>query len=189
MPHRSVDPVVVAADVVGALQRVVSREIDPVDPAVLTIGAINGGTTYNVIPPRVALKGTVRTFSDETRDAMEARVQRIAHHTCAAANARCSLEWHASYPVTANDPAEAAFVRETLSAELGEQRVLEIPPVMGSEDFSYFARAVPACFWFLGAGDASHQFPNHHPAFDIDERAMATGIASHVAVALAATSR
>ena len=114
MPHRSVDPVVVAADVVGALQRVVSREIDPVEPAVLTIGAINGGTTYNVIPPRVALKGTVRTFTDATRDTMEARVQRIAEHTCAAANATCSLQWHPSYPVTVNDPAEAAFVTATL---------------------------------------------------------------------------
>ncbi|HZO93579.1 MAG TPA: amidohydrolase [Candidatus Baltobacteraceae bacterium] len=189
MPHFSVDPVVVAADVVGALQRVVSREVDPIEPAVLTVGAINGGTTYNVIPPRVALKGTVRTMSDATREAMEGRVKRIAEHTCAAAGASCRLSWIPSYPVTANDPAEAAFVRETLGAELGAERVIEIPPVMGSEDFSYFAREVPACFWFLGAGDDAHRFPNHHPAFDIDERAMATGIASHVAVALASLAR
>jgi amidohydrolase len=188
MPHRSVDPVVVAADVVGALQRVVSREIDPVEPAVLTIGAINGGTTYNVIPPRVALKGTVRTFTGATRDTMEARVQRIAEHTCAAANATCSLQWHPSYPVTVNDPGEAAFVTATLTAEFGAERVIETAPVMGSEDFSYFAEVVPACFYFLGAGDAAHQFPNHHPAFDIDENAMKAGIAAHVAIALAATS-
>jgi amidohydrolase len=187
MPHLSVDPVVVAADVVGALQRVVSREIDPVEPAVLTIGAINGGTTYNVIPPRVALKGTVRTFTDATRDAMEARVRRIAEHTCAAANATCSLQWHPSYPVTSNDPAEAAFVTATLAAEFGAARVQEIAPVMGSEDFSYFAQVVPACFYFLGGGDAAHRFPNHHPAFDIDENAMRAGIAAHVSIALAAT--
>ncbi len=129
----------------------------------MTIGAINGGTTYNVIPPRVALKGTVRTFCDATREAMEARVRRIAEHTCAAGNATCSLTWMPSYPVTENDPAEAAFVRETLACELGAERVMEIPPIMGSEDFSYFARAVPACFMFLGAGDAAHAFPNHHP--------------------------
>ncbi|HEY6234026.1 MAG TPA: amidohydrolase [Candidatus Elarobacter sp.] len=188
MPHRSVDPVVVASDVVGGLQRVVSREIDPVEPAVLTIGAINGGTTYNVIPPRVALKGTVRTFTDATRDTMEARVRRIAEHPCAAANATCSLQWHPSYPVTVNDPAEAAFVTAALTAEFGAARVVEMQPVMGSEDFSYFAQAVPACFYFLGAGDAEHLFPNHHPAFDIDENAMSAGIAAHVAVALAATS-
>jgi len=188
MPHRSVDPVVVAADVVGALQRVVSREIDPVEPAVVTVGAINGGTTYNVIPPRVALKGTVRTFTEATRDTMEGRVQRIAEHTCAAANASCSLTWHPSYPVTVNDPAEAAFVTATLAAEFGPERVVETAPVMGSEDFSYFAQVVPACFYFLGAGDAAHAFPNHHPAFDIDENAMKAGIAAHVAIALAATS-
>ena len=188
MPHRSVDPIVVAAEVVGGLQRVVSREIDPLEPAVMSICAINGGTTYNVIPPRVALKGTVRTLTEATRDTMEARVRRIAEHTCAAANATCSLQWHPSYPVTSNDPAEAAFVTATLAAEFGADRVQEIAPVMGSEDFSYFAQVVPACFYFLGAGDAAHQFPNHHPAFDIDENAMRAGIAAHVAVALAATS-
>jgi amidohydrolase len=188
MPHRSVDPIVVAADVVGGLQRVVSREVDPVEPAVVTIGAINGGTTYNVIPPRVALKGTVRTFTTATRDSMEARVRRIAEHTCAAANATCTLHWHPSYPVTENDPGEAAFVTATLAAEFGAARVLDIPPIMGSEDFSYFAQVVSACFYFLGAGDAAHAFPNHHPAFDIDENAMKTGIAAHVALALAATS-
>jgi amidohydrolase len=189
MPHRSVDPVVVAADVVTSLQRVVSREVDPVEPAVVTIGAINGGTTYNVIPPRVALKGTVRSFSAATRDAMEGRIRRIAEHTCAAANATCRLDWQTSYPVTENDPAEAEFVRETLVASLGADRVVEMAPIMGSEDFSYFAQRVPACFMFLGAGDDAHAFPNHHPAFDIDEHAMQTGIRAHVAIALAATAR
>jgi amidohydrolase len=189
MPHRSADPIVVAAELVGGLQRIVSREVDPVEPAVVTIGAINGGTTYNVIPPRVALKGTVRTFSEATRATMEGRIRRIAEHTCAAGNTAARLDWHASYPVTANDPVEAEFVREVLSEEFGAERVLEIPPVMGSEDFSYFAQRVPACFVFLGAGDDAHAFPNHHPAFDIDEGAMASGIAAHVAIALAATAR
>ena len=139
-----------------------------------------------MIPPRVALKGTVRSFSDATRAAMEAGIRRIAEHTCAAAKATCALDWHPSYPVTANDPAEAAFVRAALAAEFGEARVLESPPVMGSEDFSYYAHVVPACFWFLGAGDATHAFPNHHPAFDVDEKALVAGIAAYVTVALAA---
>jgi len=186
MPNRSVDPIVVGAEVVTALQRVVSREVDPVEPAVLTIGAINGGTTYNVIPPRVALKGTVRSFSEATRTEMEASIRRIAEHTCAAAKATCALDWHQSYPVTANDAAETAFVREALTAEFGGARVIESPPVMGSEDFSYFAQVVPACFWFIGAGDDAHPFPNHHPAFDIDEKAIVAGIAAHATVALAA---
>jgi len=186
MPNRSIDPVVVAAEVVTALQRVVSREVDPVEPAVVTIGAINGGTTYNVIPPRVALKGTVRSFSESTRADMEAGIRRIAEHTCAAAKATCAMDWHPSYPVTENDPAQTAFVRGALAAEFGDIRVIESPPVMGSEDFSYFAQVVPACFWFIGAGDDAHPFPNHHPAFDIDEKAIVAGIAAHVTVALAA---
>ncbi len=189
MPHRSVDPIPVAAEVVGALQRIVSREIDPIEPAVVTVGAINGGTTYNVIPPRVAIKGTVRTMTDATRATMESRVKRIAENVCASAGATCTLHWHASYPVTSNDPNEAAFVTETLAAEFGAARVLDIPPVMGSEDFSYFAQVVPACFYFLGAGDDAHAFPNHHPAFDIDEKAMVAGIAAHASVALASTRR
>jgi amidohydrolase len=186
MPHRSVDPIVVAADLVGALQRIVSREIDPVEPAVLTIGAINGGTTYNVIPPRVALKGTVRSFNNATRRNIEAGVRRIAEHTCAAANAGCALEWHPSYPVTVNDPAESVFLRQVLTDAFGPGRAIEIPPIMGSEDFSYFAQKVPACFAMLGAGTAQHAFPNHHPAFDFDEKALAAGIGAHVALALAA---
>jgi amidohydrolase len=186
MPNRAVDPVVIAAEVVTALQRVVSREVDPVEPAVVTIGAINGGTTYNVIPPRVALKGTVRSFSETTRTDMEAGIRRIAEHTCAAGKATCAMDWHPSYPVTVNDAAQTAFVHEALTAEFGEARVIESPPVMGSEDFSYFAQVVPACFWFIGGGDDAHPFPNHHPAFDIDEHAIVAGIAAHVTVALAA---
>jgi amidohydrolase len=189
MPHRSIDPVVIAAEVVTNLQRIVSREVDPLESAVITVGAINGGSTYNVIPPRVALKGTVRSFSAATRATLEDGIRRVAEHTCAAANARCHLDWQPSYPVTENDTAEAAFVRETLVDTFGERRVLEIAPIMGSEDFSYFAQRVPACFVFLGAGDDAHAFPNHHPAFDIDEAAMQTGIEAHVAIALAATAR
>jgi amidohydrolase len=189
MPHRSIDPIVVAAELVGGLQRIVSREVDPLEPAVVTIGAINGGTTYNVIPPRVALKGTVRTFDETLRATMEGRIRRIAEHTCAAGNAASRLVWQSSYPVTANDPAETEFVTRVLGAEFGSERVLEIAPIMGSEDFSYFAQRVPACFVFLGAGNPAHAFPNHHPAFDIDEAAMEAGIAAHVAIALAATAR
>ena len=189
MPHRSVDPVVIAADLVGAFQRIVSREVDPIDTAVVTIGAINGGTTYNVIPPRVSMKGTVRSFNQTTRASLEASIRRIAEHTCAAGRATCSIDWQASYPVTVNDPSETVFLRETLAARFGKARAIEIPPVMGSEDFSYFANEVPACFAFLGTGDATHAAPNHHPAFDIDESAISAGIAAHVDLALGALAR
>jgi amidohydrolase len=187
-PHLCVDPVVVAAEVVTALQRVISREIDPVEAAVLTIGAINGGSTYNVIPPRVSLKGAIRWFSDRTRESIVQRVEQIAKHVCEAGRATCTLSWLPPCPATVNDKAEAAFVAETLTKTFGEQRVIASPLVMASEDFSCFLRVVPGCFYFLGARNATHSYPNHHPAFDIDENAMAAGIEAHVTIALAAAS-
>ena len=142
----------------------------------LTIGAINGGTTYNVIPPRVALKGTVRTFGEATRAEMEGRIRRIAEHTCAAANATCALHWHPSYPVTANDPHEAAFVRETLAAALGEERVVEIPPLMGSEDFAYMAEVVPAAYAWIGNGvEGKGNCMVHNPGYDFNDDILAIG--------------
>jgi amidohydrolase len=187
-PHLCVDPVVVGAEVVTALQRIISREIDPVEAAVLTIGAISGGSTYNVIPPRVSLKGAIRWFNDRTRDQIVQRVEQIAKHVCEAGKATCTVSWLPSCPAIVNDDHEAAFVSETLKKTFGPERVVESPLMMLSEDFSCFLRVVPGCFYFLGAGNEAHRHPNHHPAFDIDESAMAAGIEAHVAVALSAAS-
>jgi amidohydrolase len=120
-PHLCVDPVVVAAEVVTALQRVISREIDPVEAAVLTIGAINGGSTYNVISPRVSLKGAIRWFTDRTRESIVQRVEQIAKHVCEAGRATCSISWLPPCPATVNDKAEAAFVAETLKKSFGAE--------------------------------------------------------------------
>jgi amidohydrolase len=188
-PHLSVDPIAIAAEVVTALQRIVSRETDPVEPAVLSIGAIAGGTTYNVIPPRVSLEGDIRSFNETTRAHMQQRIFEIAQHVCAAAGAQCSIDWLPPCPATVNDPVEAAFVKETLTERFGSSRVVESPLVTGSEDFSYFLNVVPGCFYFLGAFDERRPFPYHHPAFDIDESAMSAGIEAHVAIALAAGAR
>jgi amidohydrolase len=187
-PHLCVDPVLVAAEVVTALQRVISREIDPVEAAVLTIGAINGGSTYNVISPRVSLKGAIRWFTDRTRALIVQRVEQIAKHVCEASNATCTLSWLPPCPATVNDNAEAAFVKQTLTRTFSAERVVESPLVMLSENFSCFLQVVPGCFYFLGAGNATHCHPNHHPAFDFEESAMAAGIEAHVAIALTAAS-
>jgi amidohydrolase len=187
-PHLCVDPIVIAAEVITALQRIISREIDPVDAAVLTIGAINGGSTYNIISPTVSLKGAIRWFSDRTRDQIVQRVEQIAKHVCEASNATCTVSWFPPCPATINDDREAAFVERQLKKTFGPERVVESPLVMLSEDFSCFLHVVPGCFYFLGAGSATHAHPNHHPAFDIDENAMAAGIEAHVAIALAASS-
>jgi amidohydrolase len=187
-PHLCVDPIVVGAELVTALQRIISREIDPVEAAVLTIGAISGGSTYNVISPRVSLKGAIRWFNARTRDQIVQRVEQIAKHVCEAGKATCSVSWLPPCPATVNDDREAAFVAETLKQTFGPERVVESPLVMLSEDFSCFLGVVPGCFYFLGAGNEVRTHPNHHPAFDIDEDAMAAGIEAHVAIALRAAS-
>jgi amidohydrolase len=187
-PHLCVDPIAVGAEVVTALQRIISREIDPVEAAVLTIGAFSGGSTYNVISARVSLKGAIRWFSERTRTQIVQRAQHIAQHVCEAGKATCTFQWLPPCPATVNDEREAAFVAQTLKTTFGPERVVESPLVMLSEDFSCFLRVVPGCFYFLGAGSATHSHPNHHPAFDIDEHAMAAGIEAHVAIALGAAA-
>lgn len=146
-PHLANDPTLVAAELLTALQRIVSCEIDPAEPAVLTIGAIEGGTTYNVISPSVSLKGSLRTFSESTKTHMQARIKQIADGVCAAAGARYSINWLPSCPATINNPDEARFVRRVLTERFGESRVVEIQPVMAREDFAYFLSAVPGCFY------------------------------------------
>lgn len=181
-PHLAIDPIAVAAEVITTLQRIVSRETDPVDPTVLTVGTINGGTTHNIIPPRVLLKGCIRTFSEATKTHLQMRVKQIAEQVCAAAGASCSIEWLPSCPATTNNPKEAAFVKRVLTERFGASRVVEVPQVMLSEDFSHFLNAVPGCFYFLGAGNKERAIPNHNPAFDIDELAMPADIEAHTSL-------
>ena len=179
MPHRSRStPSSSPPTSSTGLQRIVSREIDPVEPAVITIGAINGGTTYNVIPPRVALKGTVRTFSAATRDSMEGRIRRIAEHTCAAGDATCALDWHPSYPVTANDPGRSGVRARGARARVRAARVRRSRRSWAAKT-SRTSRTDPGVFLVPGRRRRDAHVPNHHPAFDIDEKAMITGIAAH----------
>jgi amidohydrolase len=188
LPHTSIDPIFAASSVVVALQQVVSRHIDPVEPAVVSICSVHAGTTYNVIPGEAALKGTVRAFSEDVRTTLERRIRQVVAGTCDAAGATFELTYHEGFPVTANDPDQTAYVRALATKTLGPERVITSPQVMGSEDFSYFANAVPACFYFLGSMSGEQTaYPNHHGKFDIDERALESGIKLTVALAMDAT--
>ena len=185
LPHTSVDPILAASSVVVALQQVVSRQVDPVEPAVVSICSLHAGTTYNVIPSDATLKGTVRTFNEELRSQMPEKIRRVIAGACDSAGATFDLSYTPGFPVTANDADQTAYVRALAASTLGDARVMTSPPVMGSEDFSYFAQRVPACFYFLGAmSDARTAYPNHHGKFDIDERALETGIRLTAALAL-----
>jgi amidohydrolase len=188
-PHLSVDPVYVAAQFVVAVQQVVSRNIDPIEPAVVTIGAINGGTTHNVIPSRVHLLGTVRAFDAGVRAKMAERIERVLRGICESSGATYAFEYLWRYPVTSNDAEQTRYVRALAERVAGGERVDDVPKLMGAEDFSFFAERVPACFFTVGSnGGADSAWPHHHARFDIDESALETGVRMMTALALDAPS-
>ncbi|HEY8309398.1 MAG TPA: M20/M25/M40 family metallo-hydrolase, partial [Gemmatimonadaceae bacterium] len=183
-PHDAIDPIYTAANFITSVQQVVSRLIDPLEPAVVTIGAINAGTTHNVIPRTCRMLGTVRAFSDDVRNAMPERIERVLRSCCTASGATYDYEYLWRYPVTANDAAQTAFARALAQATIGAERVVEATMLMGAEDFSFYAQRVPACFYTLGCSggeDSSH--PHHSSLFDIDERALPNGVAMMAALA------
>jgi amidohydrolase len=187
-PHDAIDPIYTAANFITSVQQIVSRQVDPLDPAVVTIGAIHAGTTHNVIPRLCTMKGTVRAFDTDVRAAMPERIERVLRACCDASGATYDYEYIWRYPVTANDPAQTQYARALAERLVGENRVIEAKQLMGAEDFSFFAERVPACFYTLGCGGGvDTQHPHHSSFFDLDERALPAGIAMMTALALDAT--
>jgi amidohydrolase len=188
-PHLALDPIAVAAEIVLALQAMVTRRIDVFDPAVVTIAQITAGTTNNIIPETVFMFGTIRSVSEETRAEVRAGVRRVAEGIAAAHGATADVDLEAGYPVTINDPAFAGFVMETARLLIDADKVVELPaPIMGAEDFSYVLQRVPGAMAFLGARpdglDPATAPQNHSNVVVFDEPAMAVGVALYVAVAL-----
>lgn len=177
-PHRAVDAVVVAAQIVLNLQTIISRRTDPLRPAVISVGTIQAGYAFNVIAPSAKLTGTVRTFDPETREQVRAEMERVVRHTCAMSGATGAFAFFGGYPAVVNDPAVTAVVAEAAREALGSDALVDMDPSMGGEDFAYFAQRVPACYVFLGAGnpDRGIVHPHHHPRFDIDEDALPLGV-------------
>jgi amidohydrolase len=184
-PHLSVDPILVAAEFVASVQKVVSRQIDPIEPAVVTVGAIHGGTTHNVIPSTVSLLGTVRAFDAGVRERMAERIERVLRGVCEGSGATYEFDYLWRYPVTSNDAQQTRYVRALAARTFGDLRTVSSEKHMGAEDFSFFAERVPATYFVLGcSSDARTSFPHHHGKFDIDERALETGIGIMTALAL-----
>ncbi len=171
MPHQTVDPILVASHLVVNIQSIVSRNVDPLKPAVVSFGTMNGGTIYNIIPSEVSLTGTVRSFDSSIQSLAEERLREITETTCKAFGATDEFQYEKGYPPVVNDENMAEFVLDVTSQTLGEEKIKAIDPVMGGEDFSCFLQKVPGAFFFFGMGDGM-EFPHHHPAFDIDEKAL-----------------
>jgi amidohydrolase len=185
-PHDCLDPIPIACEIVQAFQTLVTRRVNVFDPAVITIGKIEAGTTRNVIPESAHLLGTVRTVSEVTRERVLEGVRRVADGVATAHGAEASVELIRGYPVTSNDAGFAEFVLETARELLGADRATPMRhPVMGSEDFSYVLQRVPGAMANLGTRpDSGEVYPNHSNRMLLNESALVSGIAMHVAVAL-----
>jgi hippurate hydrolase len=183
MPHLSADAIVVAAHVVTALQTVVSREVDPVEPAVLTVGEIGAGTAFNIIPETARLGGTVRTLNEDLRKRMPERIEAVARGVAGGMRADAHLDYTFSYPVTRNDADAANRALGVAGGLFGEEVVLELAnPSMGAEDFAYFLEKVPGAFVWLGVGEDVSGL--HTPQFAFDEGILPRGSALLAALAL-----
>ncbi|VWX38229.1 N-acetyl amino acid acetylase, promiscuous activity [Exiguobacterium oxidotolerans] len=170
-PHETIDAVLLGATIVKELQSIVSRRLDPLQQAVLTIGTLHAGNTFNVIADRAQLTGTVRTFDETVAQKIVSEMERTIKGICDAAGATYTFHYETGYPAVINDLVETRFLEAVARDVIGDTSVFEIDPTMGGEDFAYYLKEVPGTFFFTGAGDASH-YPHHHPRFDFEEPAM-----------------
>ncbi|MFE3866158.1 M20 family metallopeptidase [Streptomyces goshikiensis] len=188
-PHRALDPIPVACEIVQALQTMVTRSVNVFDPAVVTIARIEAGTTTNIIPEKVELHGTLRTLTPDTRHGVREAIERVARHVAAAHGAEAEVTLTAGYPPVLNDPAFTAAAHDIAAGLLGSDAVHHLPdPFMGAEDFSYVLQRVPGTIAILGARPPStpeEGTPDcHSNRVLFDEQAMAAGAALHAGVAL-----
>lgn len=173
IPNACVDTVVIGAAIVQQLQTIVSRNVSPLDPAVITVGSLQAGSTQNVIADRAILKGTVRSFHPEVRKFLRERLETMIEHICAMHGATYQLDYKVGYPAVVNPAEEAERVERVGKEIFGEEAVASTDMMMPAEDFSYYLKEVPGCFVFVGAGNReAAQFPHHHPRFDIEEISM-----------------
>ena len=173
-PHLAVDTILIASQIIVNAQSIVSRNVDPLQNAVVSICAFNAGFTDNVIPQTARLQGTVRTLTPEMRDFVEARLHAIVEGTAAVFGGTAKLVYHRDYPVTKNHADNAIFAGDAAAAVVGEDAInRDTVPVMGGEDFSFMLEARPGAFIFIGQGDG----PNvHHPAYDFNDEIIPIGM-------------
>ncbi|MDX8047266.1 M20 family metallopeptidase [Gracilibacillus sp. S3-1-1] len=174
LPHTTVDAIVTASQLVANLQQVISRKVDPLKPAVLTVGSFHSGKAFNAVSGKAEITGTVRTLDEETRDIVEHELEQMVKNTCAAAGADYRLDYQRGYPTLNNHEKETDLIVDVASEVIGEENISEMEPIMGGEDFARYLEHVPGTFFFTGAKNAelNANYPHHHPKFDIDEKSM-----------------
>ncbi len=178
-PHKGIDPIVASAHIIIALQTIVSRTVDPVDCAVVTVGSIHAGSAPNVIPPECRMQLTLRSHRKETRRHLQERVRQVCEHTARAMGATATVDLHEGYPVTVNDPKLSEWIISVGREVLGPDRALPTdPPSMGAEDFSFYCEKVPAVMFRLGIRPPEMDtYPSlHNPQFNFNDDALPIGI-------------
>lgn len=189
MPDAAVDPIVIASYLVTALQTLISRETSPFSPAVITIGKIEAGSAFNIIPEVAELHGTMRAYSSEHREKLVRRIGELSRGLALAMGASCEVEVFDGCPPCVNDPAMTGVVYRAAEATVGVEAVDSGEEVMttGSDDMGYFLQTVPGCYFIVGAHNAARgaRYPHHHPRFNVDEDAMPIAAEVLVRAALA----
>jgi len=181
MPHRTIDPVMIASQLVGALQTIASRTTDPVDSVVVTVTKFHAGDAYNIIPETAQIAGTVRTLRKEVAAVARERMHTICEGLATAFGARIAVNYDPNYPVTYNHAEETVFAADAASSVAGESQVQRaVQPVMGGEDFSYMLEARPGAFIFIGNGESANL---HHPAYDFNDEVIPHGMSYWVRIA------
>jgi hippurate hydrolase len=178
LPHQTIDPITIAAQVIVGLQQVISRKGNPLIPSVLTFGSIQGGFATNIIPDKVELLGTFRTMNEKWRYEAHQWIKDITEQTCAAYGAKATVDIPPGYPSLFNDPALTAQAESWARTYLGTEQVRQLDMRMAGEDFSFYTHQVPGCFFRIGTQGPGNTFaaPVHNAHFDIDEQAMLTGM-------------
>jgi hippurate hydrolase len=187
-PHQTADAIAMAAQIVTALQTVVSREVDPVEPAVVTVGEIEAGSAFNIIPETARLGGTVRTLNEDLRRRMPERIEHLARGVAKGMRGDVELDYEFSYPVTRNDEGAARHALGVIRDLFGEENTLELTnPSMGAEDFAFFLEKIPGAFIWLGVGEDVSFL--HTPTFAFDEEILPLGSSLLTALALESLSK
>lgn len=169
MPHETVDPIYVASHVIQGLNSIVSRKLNPMDTSVVSIGKIESGTTYNIIPDSAKIIGTIRTLSPGAVQTIQSQLVQITEGICSAFGAKGTVNFIVGTPPLVNDPKESEFAQSIIQKTFGDGVFELVEPVMGSEDFSYYLQEKPGAFIYVGMSGEKSMYPHHHPKFDIDE--------------------
>jgi amidohydrolase len=186
-PHLGIDPIVTACEAILNLQQIVSRDLDPTEPAVVTVGVVRAGIATNIIPDRAEFEGTVRTISSAARTYVKSAVSRRIHGIAAANGCTANIEYTQGYPATINDPAMADYVAKIARKSLGTDRYFPAArPAMGGEDFAYYLEKIPGCFFLVGVSPQGSKTypPLHNDRYDFSDPALAVGARMFIELAL-----